>query len=112
MGQNKEDTNQRRHGINKECLNWNIFEDLNDWNIITLVTQTKNKNIDKEDEAFRTILRGVETRMNEKILSTMYGAIRTNDESADGYYVLQWTTESYILHEDNEMLGYLPIATA
>ena len=72
-------------------MNWNIFEDLNDWNIIALVTQTKNKNIDKEDEAFRTILRGVGKRMSEKILSTMYGAIRTDDESADGYYVLQWT---------------------
>ena len=93
-------------------MNWNIFEGLNDWNIITLVTQTKNKNIDKEDEAFRTILRGVETRMSEKILSIMYGAIRTNDESADGYYVLQWTTEPYTLQEDKEMQGYLPITTA
>ena len=44
---NKEDTNQRRYGINKECLNWNIFEGLNDWNIITLVTQTKNKTLIK-----------------------------------------------------------------
>ena len=64
-------------------MNWNIFEGLNDWNIITLVTQTKNENIDKEDELFRTILRGIEIRMSKKILSTMYGAIRTNDESAD-----------------------------
>ena len=76
------------------------------------MTQTKNKNIDKEDEAFRTILRGVETRMSEKILSTMYGAIRTNDESADGYYLLQWTTEPYTLQEDKEMQDYLPITTA
>ena len=74
-------------------MNWNIFEGLNDWNIITLVTQTKNKNINKENEAFRTILRGVETRMSEKILSTMYGTTKTDDESADGYYVLQWTTK-------------------
>ena len=27
---NEEDTNKRRYGINKECLNWNIFEGLND----------------------------------------------------------------------------------
>ena len=94
---NVEDTNQRRYGINKQCLNWNIFEGLKDWNIITLVTQIKNKNIDKEDEAFRTILRGVKTRMSEKILSTMYGVIRTNDKSDDGYYVLRWTSEPYIL---------------
>ena len=50
--------------------------------------------------------------MREKILSTMYGAIKTNDESADGYYVLRWTTEPYILQEDKEMQGYLPITIA
>ena len=42
----------------------------------------------------------------------MYGAIRTNDESDDGYYVLQWTTEPYTLQEDKEIKGYLPITTA
>ena len=93
-------------------MNWNIFEGLNDWNTITLVTQTINKNIDKDDEAFRTILRGVETRMSEKILSTMYGAVRTDDESTDGYYILQWTSEPYTLQEDKEMRGYPPNITA
>ena len=57
------------------------------------MTQTKNKNIEKDDEVFKTILTGVETKTNEKILTTMYGAIRTDDESTDGYYVLQWTSE-------------------
>ena len=73
------------------------------------MTQTKNKKIDKEDEAFRTILRGVETRMSEKILSTVYGAIRTDDESANGYYVLQWTTEPYTLQEDKECRVIYPL---
>ena len=27
--------------------------------------------------------------MSEKILTTMYGSMRTNYESADGYYILQ-----------------------
>ena len=75
------------------------------------MTQTKKK-IDKEDEAFKTILGGVETSMSEKILSTMYGAIRTDDESADEYYILQWTSEPYKLQEDKEMQGYSPITTA
>ena len=35
------------------------FEGVNDWNVITLVTQTKNKSIDKDDETFKTVLRGV-----------------------------------------------------
>ena len=79
--------------MNKKYLNWNIFEGLNDWNIIILVTQNKNKNIEKGNEDFKTILRRVETRMSEKILITMYGAIKTDDQSTDGYYVLQWTSE-------------------
>ena len=76
------------------------MESLNDWNIITLVTQTKNKNSEKEDEAFKTILRRVATRMSEKILTTMYVAMRTDDDSTDGYYILQWTSEPYTLQED------------
>ena len=53
------------------------------------MTQTKNENIKKDDEELKTILRGVETRMSKKILTTMYGAMRTDDERTDGYYVLQ-----------------------
>ena len=87
--------------MNKKCLNWNIFQGLNDWNIITF--QSKNNNSGKDDEAFKTILRGVETRMSEKILTTMYEAIQTDDKSTDGYYVLQQTSEPYTLQEDKEM---------
>ena len=50
--------------------------------------------------------------MSEKILTTMYGVMRTNDESSDEYYVLQWTSELYILQEDKEMEGYTPWITA
>ena len=42
----------------------------------------------------------------------MYGSIRTDDESADGYYVPQWTSEPYTLQEDKEMQGYSPITTS
>ena len=73
--------------MNKECLNWNFFEGLNDGNIITLVTQTKNKNSEKDDEECRTILSGVETKMSQKILTIMYGAIRKDDERTVGYYM-------------------------
>ena len=62
-----------------------------------MATQIKNKNSEKDDEVFKTILRGVETRMSEKILTTMYGVMRTDDENTDGYYVLQWTSEPYTL---------------
>ena len=42
----------------------------------------------------------------------MYGAIWRDDESTDGYYVLQWKSEPYTLQEDKEMKGYTPQITA
>ena len=41
-----------------------MFEGVNDWNIMTLVAQTKNNISEKDVEAFETILRGVETRIS------------------------------------------------
>ena len=88
----------------------NILGSLNDWNIITLATQTNNS--EKNNEAFKTILRGFETRMSEKILTTMYGAMRPDDEITDGYYVVQWTSEPYTLQEDKDINCYIPSVTA
>ena len=31
--------------------------------------------------------------MSVKILSTMYGTLRTDDESTDGCYIIQWTNK-------------------
>ena len=50
---------------------------------MTLVAQTKNNISEKDVEAFGTILRGVETRISEKILTTMYGVMTTDNESTD-----------------------------
>ena len=66
------------------------------------------KNSDKDDDVFKTILRGLEIRISEKILTTMYGDIRTDNENTDGYNVLPWTSEPYILREDKEMEDYIP----
>ena len=50
--------------------------------------------------------------MSEKILTTMYGAMKTDDESTNEYYVLQWKSEPYTLQEDKEMESYIPPITA
>ena len=56
----EKDYNQKRCNVNDNCFYWNIFECLNDWSILTLVT-TSNTNTEKDDEEFETILRGVDT---------------------------------------------------
>ena len=48
----------------------------------------KNK-IEKYDEAFGIILRGIETRMSENILTTMFNAMRTDYASYDRYYAVK-----------------------
>ena len=50
--------------------------------------------------------------MSGKILTTMYRAMRTNDESPDEYCVLRWTSELYTLQEDKEKEGYTQTITA
>ena len=67
------------------------------------MTTTSRSNIDKYDEAFETILKGVETIMSEKIWKTMYDAMRIVDESNDVYYVVQWTNEPYTLQDDTSI---------
>ena len=42
----------------------------------------------------------------------MYGAIRTDDESIDGHYIIQSANETYTLQELKEMEGYIPPITA
>ena len=108
----KEDSNQKIYDVNKKFLYLNIFEGLNDRNIITLVIQTKTNNSEKDDDIFETILRRVETRMSETILITIYGTMKIDDKSTEGYYIIQWTNEMYIPQEDKDMQGYKPTITA
>ena len=70
------------------------------------MTKTKNKKGEKDDETFKTILRGVETRMSA---NTMHGAMRIDAVSTDGYYVLQWTSEPYTLQKYKEIEDYTPL---
>ena len=42
----------------------------------------------------------------------MYGAMRTDDEISDGYYIIQWTSIIYTLQEDKEMKSYKSAITA
>ena len=53
-------------------------------------------------------MRGIATRMSEKILTTKYGAMRIGDDSTDRYYIAQWTSEPYTLQEDKNKKCYTP----
>ena len=38
--------------------------------------------------------------------------MKTDDESTDGYYVVQWTSKPYTQQEDNGIKCYTPPVTA
>ena len=64
-------------------------------------------NVDTEDEekAYEIILHGIETRMNERIMIRTFGAMRTNDEATQGYYLVKWIMEPYTVQKDMVMKG-------
>ena len=70
-------------------------------------------NIATEDEVaiYETILHGIEARINEWILIETFGAMRTDDEDTQGYYLVEWITESYTVQEDIIMKGVEPQQT-
>ena len=105
---NEKDCNHKRYGMNKSGMYWNIFESLNDWNIITLATTSKNST-EKDYEAFGTISRRVESRIIRKILTTMHCTMRIDGENTDEHYIVQWTSEPQTLQEDKEMKGCIPL---
>ena len=58
--------------------------------------------------AFKTVLKGVEARMSDNIISNMYGVMRIDDEQTVGYYIVQWISEPYTQQENKFMGGYEP----
>lgn len=52
------------------------------------------------EEAHAYALKGIETINSEKVEKGNHGAFCTNDPDADGYYVVQWSSDPYTLQED------------
>ena len=78
--------------------------------VVTLATT----NIATEDEEaiYETILHGIEARMNERVLIGTFGAMKTDDEATQGYYLVKWITEPYTVQEGILMKGVEPEQTA
>ena len=68
-------------------------------NVITLNT-IDTSNDENDDVLFITILKEVEAKMRESILSYMYMTMLIDDKHKGVYYVVQFRSESYILQED------------
>ena len=66
---------------------------------------TINVTSEDEEKGYETILHGIETRMNERILTRTFGAMITNDEATQGYYLEKCITELYTVQENTITKG-------
>ena len=109
---NKElnDQLQPRYGINERCLYYRNFKGYNNWRVTNLAT--KSIATENEEAIYEIMLHGIEARMNERILIENFGAMRTDDEATQGYYLVKWITKPYTVQEDIIMKGVEPQQTA
>ena len=73
---------------------------------------TTNVDIEDEEKVYETILHGIEARMHERILIGPFGAMRTNDEATQEYYLVKWITEPCTVQENTVMKGVEPQQSA
>ena len=78
----------------------------NNWRVVDLVTT--NVTPEEKEKVYEIILHGIKTRMNERILIGTFGAMRINDEAAQGYYLVKWITEPHTVQDDTVMMGVKP----
>ena len=103
---------QPRYASSTGCLRWKIFvlegqPGINDWKIIDIGPK-KVSDPKEEEEAHAQLLEGVMEMMAETVKANQYGAFSTEDEDADGYYIVKWTSDPYTLQEDVELPEYTP----
>ena len=80
---------------------------LNDWKIMSLA-ETPKSDAKEIEEVQRVVLASLGTMMAEKIDAGGVGAFPTEDDDADGYYIVDWTRESYTLQHAVELPEYTP----
>ena len=59
----------------------------NNWRVVDLVAT--NVTPEEEENVYEIILHGIEARMNERVLIGTLGAMRTNDDATQGYYLVK-----------------------
>jgi hypothetical protein len=96
---------QNRYSSSTACIFWEIFEGLNDWNIVQLLPGKDN-----DDAEIQTIHKIV---LDAKVESLhveegKIGAFQTEAPNLDGYYLVKWTSTPYRLEEARELTKYNP----
>ena len=84
---------------------WPVLGAFNNWNIIQL--SSKSTSSDTFDEIHQVVLDRISDNMSSFVESGTYGAINTIDISTNGFYVIMFTSGSYILQENTTIDGQI-----
>ena len=95
---------QERYKTSEKCKFHSILAGLNDWAIVNLVPSQKS---DEEQVADTqdVVLSELTTQIAEEIEVGNVAAFMTDDEDADGFYLVDIIEEPYTLQEDIELEG-------
>ena len=104
-----DDKDQPQHRVNQQYIYCINFKGYDNWRVVDLVITNVTE---EEEKIYEIILHGAEVKMNERILTWNFVAMRTNDEALQGYYLIKWITEPYIVQDDPVMKGMEPQQTA
>ena len=96
----QDDNDQPRYRVNEWYIYiyWRYFKGFNNWRAVDLVTTSIPSTM--KENAYEIILYGIKVWTNERILKGKFGATRTNDKAMQGYYLIEWLSESYTVQEN------------
>ena len=77
------------------CTYWSVTGSYNNWNIIELTP--KSTPFEAFDEVHKVVLDKISENMASLVQPGMYGAIHTDDNTKNGFYVIQFISEAYMV---------------
>jgi hypothetical protein len=95
-----EASKQSRCASSTTCDLWEIFEGLNDWNIVQLMPRDDNDE-DKIEIIHRIVLDANVESLS--VLAAKNGAVRTEDPDSDGCHLVKWSSAPCELQEAREL---------
>ena len=99
---------QERYKPVTKCTYWPVLGSFNNWNIIELSQRSTPS--DSFYEIHQVVLYEISDNMASFVESGKYGAINTTDTSTNGFYVIIFTSEAYILQDNTKIDGKIIIA--
>jgi hypothetical protein len=99
---------QGRYTSSENCELWEIFEGLNDWQIVSMEAKAGGNNENDVQEAEQIVMDGIADSMRTEIVPGNIGAFATEDPASDGYYIIQWTSAPFELESERRLNEFDP----